>query len=80
MLRIILAAIELMNARHLYKQSVLFSELVAGNIPAGINTLIIDNIGMLSRLYHYATIAYVGGGFGDDGVIMYWKPQYMESR
>lgn len=31
-------------------------------------TLIIDNIGMLSRLYHYATICYVGGGFGDDGV------------
>ena len=23
---------------------------------------------MLSRLYHYATIAYVGGGFGGDGV------------
>lgn len=32
------------------------------------NVLIIDNIGMLSRLYRYATIAYVGGGFGDDGV------------
>jgi 3-deoxy-D-manno-octulosonic-acid transferase len=30
--------------------------------------LIIDNIGMLSQLYHYATIAYVGGAFGDDGV------------
>ena len=30
--------------------------------------LIIDNIGMLSRLYHYATITYVGGGFGDDGL------------
>jgi len=27
------------------------------------NCLIIDNIGMLSRLYHYATIAYIGGGF-----------------
>ena len=26
--------------------------------------LIIDNIGMLSSLYRYATIAYVGGGFG----------------
>lgn len=26
--------------------------------------LIIDNIGMLSRLYKYATITYVGGGFG----------------
>lgn len=32
------------------------------------NCLIIDNIGMLSRLYHYATITYVGGGFGDDGL------------
>ncbi len=32
------------------------------------NVLIVDNIGLLSRLYHYATIAYVGGGFGDDGV------------
>ena len=26
--------------------------------------LIIDNIGMLSRLYHYADVAYIGGGFG----------------
>ncbi|MDP4149420.1 MAG: glycosyltransferase N-terminal domain-containing protein [Bacteroidota bacterium] len=32
------------------------------------NVLIIDNMGMLSRLYKYATITYVGGGFGDDGV------------
>lgn len=28
------------------------------------NVLIIDNIGMLSRLYKYAYITYVGGGFG----------------
>lgn len=34
----------------------------------GSNVLIIDNIGMLSRLYHYATITYVGGGFGEEGV------------
>ncbi|MBS1565883.1 MAG: 3-deoxy-D-manno-octulosonic acid transferase, partial [Bacteroidetes bacterium] len=32
------------------------------------NTLIIDNIGLLSRLYHYATITYIGGGFGEDGI------------
>jgi 3-deoxy-D-manno-octulosonic-acid transferase len=32
------------------------------------NVLIIDNIGMLARLYSYARICYVGGGFGDDGV------------
>ena len=25
-------------------------------------------MGMLSRLYRYATICYVGGGFGDDGI------------
>ena len=31
------------------------------------NVLIIDNIGMLSRLYHYATITYIGGGF-DKGI------------
>jgi 3-deoxy-D-manno-octulosonic-acid transferase len=32
------------------------------------NCLIIDNVGMLSRLYKKATITYVGGGFGDDGL------------
>jgi 3-deoxy-D-manno-octulosonic-acid transferase len=32
------------------------------------NVLIIDNIGMLARLYFYADLCYVGGGFGDDGV------------
>ncbi len=32
------------------------------------NCLIIDNIGMLSRLYYYATVTYIGGGFGDDGL------------
>lgn len=32
------------------------------------NCLIIDNIGMLSRLYRYAHITYVGGGFEDSGI------------
>ena len=30
--------------------------------------LIIDRIGMLRSLYHYAQIAYVGGGFGKEGI------------
>lgn len=30
--------------------------------------LIIDNVGMLSRLYHYATITYIGGGFNKSGI------------
>lgn len=32
------------------------------------NTLIIDNIGMLSRLYRYAQVTYIGGGFGTSGL------------
>ena len=31
-------------------------------------TLLIDNIGMLSRLYRYGTVAYVGGGFHRAGI------------
>ena len=31
---------------------------------AAAKVLIIDNIGMLSSLYQYASIAYIGGGFG----------------
>jgi 3-deoxy-D-manno-octulosonic-acid transferase len=50
--------------------SVFYSELekANGNFNEEAHVLIIDNIGMLSRLYRYATIAYVGGGFGADGV------------
>jgi 3-deoxy-D-manno-octulosonic-acid transferase len=33
-----------------------------------INVLIIDNVGMLSRLYFYGDITFVGGGFGEDGI------------
>jgi 3-deoxy-D-manno-octulosonic-acid transferase len=50
----------------LFKDSVRYSQLQKANIPAQV--LIIDNIGMLSRLYYYATIAYVGGGFTKDGI------------
>jgi 3-deoxy-D-manno-octulosonic-acid transferase len=30
--------------------------------------LLIDNVGMLSVLYRYAAVTYVGGGFGKDGI------------
>jgi 3-deoxy-D-manno-octulosonic-acid transferase len=51
-----------------YKNSILFSTLQTAAPAANINTIIIDNIGMLSRLYKYATVCYIGGGFGGDGV------------
>ncbi len=46
----------------LFPGSLKFSEF-SPNIHS-CRTLIIDNIGMLSSLYQYADIAYIGGGFG----------------
>jgi len=45
------------------KPVVRFSSANTGNIN-DYQVLIIDNIGMLSSLYRYADIAYIGGGFG----------------
>lgn len=56
------------ECRKLYKHSTLFSSIQSASPATNINTIIIDNIGMLSRLYKYATVCYVGGGFGADGV------------
>jgi 3-deoxy-D-manno-octulosonic-acid transferase len=44
-----------------------WSEINADNAAAW-KTLVIDNIGMLSRLYRYARVAYVGGGFHRAGI------------
>ncbi|WP_240966265.1 glycosyltransferase N-terminal domain-containing protein [Pseudoflavitalea sp. G-6-1-2] len=53
----------------LFKHTIRFSEWSKTlQAPENTNTLIIDNIGMLSRLYRYAHITYIGGGFGKDGV------------
>lgn len=45
-----------------------FSELSLHPDHAENRVLIIDNIGMLSSLYQYAHIAFVGGGFGKTGL------------
>lgn len=53
-----------------FPNGILYSQLL--NPPEAViadcNVLIIDNIGILSRLYHYADIAYVGGGFNNTGI------------
>ena len=53
-----------------FPKSIFYSELeqTTNHKPQTTNVLIINNIGILSRLYKYATITYVGGGFGGDGV------------
>lgn len=61
------AAIE--DAKKHYHSPILFSDLINNeSLAKQSNVLIIDNIGMLSRLYKIATIAYVGGGFNDSGI------------
>jgi 3-deoxy-D-manno-octulosonic-acid transferase len=57
------------SIKELFPKAILFSELKASNQqPVTSNCLIIDNIGMLSRLYKYACITYVGGGLRAMGV------------
>ncbi|MFI5128797.1 MAG: 3-deoxy-D-manno-octulosonic acid transferase [Chitinophagales bacterium] len=70
----------LTDLKKLFPESVLFSQLTT-SVPTHDSrlttsdspfptrpVLIIDNIGMLSRLYNYAYITYVGGGLKSSGV------------
>ena len=57
------------NAEHIQnlqksisKKILLFTELPK-EVSADIQVIIIDTIGLLTKIYSYATIAYVGGGF-----------------
>jgi 3-deoxy-D-manno-octulosonic-acid transferase len=56
----------LSNLEKSFQQSCRFSALInlSEKELESIQILIIDNIGMLSKLYNYANICYVGGGFG----------------
>lgn len=53
----------LFGQSHCIRYSVL-NDSLSENACDGRNILIIDNIGMLSSIYQYATVAYIGGGFG----------------
>ena len=55
----------LKQIEQLFPDSIRYSQLSTQH--STLNTkkvLIIDNIGMLSKLYRYADVAYIGGGFG----------------
>ena len=49
------------------KRTVLYSEKENKNL-ADFDVFIIDTIGILTKIYSYADIAYVGGGFGNAGL------------
>ena len=54
------------DIKKLFPNAVFYSEFITGKNEA--QTIIIDNIGMLSKLYQLATVAYIGGGFNDSGI------------
>ncbi|KIO53006.1 3-deoxy-D-manno-octulosonic acid transferase [Flavobacterium hibernum] len=49
------------------KPTVLFSEKENQDLSK-YNVFIIDTVGLLTKIYSYGTIAYVGGGFGNPGI------------
>lgn len=51
----------------LRKKTILFSEKDSDDV-SNYAVFIIDTIGILTKIYSYADIAYVGGGFGNPGV------------
>ncbi len=58
------------NLKEIFPSAILYSELK--NAPtlklSNSQTLIVDSIGLLSKLYSYADVAIVGGGFHDAGL------------
>ena len=64
--------LHLKSVKKMFKKSIFYTEIE--NTPMLINnisqynTLIVDTVGMLSRLYSYGHINYVGGGFTNDGI------------
>ena len=69
--KIIIAPHDLKRVEHLkqiFPKAILYSELKSIYQLPNTNILIIDSIGLLSKLYSYADIAIVGGGFHDKGL------------
>ena len=50
-------------AESLGEGTLLYSGL-KGDVPPGTRVVIVDRIGLLSQLYRYGQLAYIGGGFG----------------
>lgn len=87
----IIAPHEIDNISKLQKETkgLLFSDLDASNMNKK-NVLIINTIGILSNIYRYANIAYIGGGFGKGihnilepvafGLPVIFGPKYQKSN
>ncbi len=49
-------------------KSVLLHSDIKGHDLSKVDVIIVDSVGILTKIYSYADIAYVGGGFGNPGV------------
>lgn len=70
-IRMIIAPHDLKRVEHLkniFPDALLYSEIKGKHIAFNAQVLIIDSIGLLSKLYSYADIAVIGGGFHDAGL------------
>lgn len=60
------------SLQEMYPEAILYSEVLKKNITEekllNSNLLIIDSIGILNKLYTFATVCYIGGGFGEAGI------------
>ncbi len=71
--KFIIAPHEIKTARiedlklNIEKETVLYSEMEGKNL-ADYKVFIIDTVGLLSKIYHYADLAYVGGAMGNTGL------------
>lgn len=69
--KLIIAPHDLKRVSHLkqlFPEAILYSEIKNSVENFNSNILIIDSIGLLSKLYSYADVAVVGGGFHDAGL------------
>jgi len=56
------------HLQKLFSKSILFTEIEQTQQKQDYQVVIIDCIGLLSKLYRYATVCYVGGGFNRAGI------------
>jgi len=62
--------------KYLGNKSILYSNIKLNTNLNEFSCLVIDNIGMLSSLYNYSSISYVGGGMGRQGLHNTLEPAY----
>ncbi len=62
--------------KYLGDKSILYSKIKLKTNLKEFSCLIVDNIGMLSSLYNYSSISYIGGGMGKKGLHNTLEPAY----